>query len=49
MVNCHCDVLKAKIMFGESLIVGIVNGFIENNGEDAADRKEMSKEKRKQD
>lgn len=48
-VNYHCDVLEAKIVFGESLIVSIASEFIENNGEDAERQKGLSEEKRKQD
>ena len=48
-VNYHCDVLEAKIVFGESLIVSIASEFIENNGEDAQSKRKMSEEKRKQD
>ena len=48
-LNYHCDVLEAKIVFGESLIVSIASEFIENNGEDAEAQREMSEEKRKQD
>lgn len=48
-VNYHCDVLEAKIVFGESLIISIASEFIENNGEDAESQKNMSEEKRKQD
>ncbi len=48
-VNYHCDVLEAKIVFGENLIISIASEFIENNGEDAENQKEMSEEKRKQD
>ncbi len=48
-VNYHCDVLEAKIVFGESLIVSIASEFIENNGEDAEKQKDISEEKRKQD
>ncbi len=48
-VNYHCDVLEAKIVLGESLIVSIASEFIENNGEDAEKQKEMSEEERKQD
>lgn len=48
-VNYHCDVLEAKIIFGENLIVSIASEFIENNGEDAERQKNMSEEKRKQD
>ena len=48
-VNYHCDVLEAKIVLGESLIVSIASEFIENNGEDAEKQKNMSEEERKQD
>ncbi len=48
-VNYHCDVLEAKIVFGESLVVSIASEFIENNGEDAARQKDLSEEERKQD
>lgn len=48
-VNYHCDVLEAKIVLGEGLIVSIGSEFIENNGEDAERQKNMSEEKRKQD
>lgn len=48
-VNYHCDVLEAKIMLGESLVVSIGSEFIENNGEDAERQKDLSEEKRKQD
>lgn len=48
-VNYHCDVLEAKIVLGESLIVSMGSEFIENNGEDAENRKDLSEEKRKQD
>lgn len=48
-VNYHSDVLEAKIIFGEKLIVSLGSEFIENNGEDAKRQKEMSEEKRKQD
>lgn len=48
-VNYHCDVLEAKIVLGESLIVSMASEFIENNGEDAERQKTMSGEKRKQD
>lgn len=48
-VNYHCDVLEAKIVLGESLIVSMASEFIENNGEDAERQKHMSEEKRKQD
>ncbi len=46
-VNYHCDVLEAKIVLGESLIVSIASEFIENNGEDAERQKNMSEEKQK--
>ncbi len=48
-VNYHCDVLEAKIVLGESLIVSIASEFIENNGEDAEKQKNMSEGERKQD
>ena len=48
-VNYHCDVLEAKIIFGEKLVISLGSEFIENNGEDAARQKEMSEEQRKQD
>ncbi len=48
-VNYHCDVLEAKIVFGESLVISIASEFIENNGEDAEKQKNMSEEERKQD
>ncbi len=48
-MNYHCDVLEAKIVFGESLVVSIASEFIENNGEDAGKQKHISEEKRKQD
>lgn len=48
-VNYHCDVLEAKIVFGESLVVSIASEFIANNGEDTENQKNMSEEKRKQD
>lgn len=31
-VNYHCDVLEAKIVLGESLVISIGSEFIENNG-----------------
>ena len=46
-VNYHCDVLEAKIVLGESLVVSIDSEFIENNGEDAERHKQMSEEERK--
>lgn len=49
IVNYHCDVLEAKIIFGEKLIISLGSEFIENNGEDAVRQKEMSEEMRKQD
>ena len=49
IVNYHFDVLEAKIVLGEGLIVSIGSEFIENNGEDAERQKNMSEEKRKQD
>ncbi len=48
-VNYHYDVLEAKIVLGESLVVSIGSEFIENNGEDAERQKDISGEKRKQD
>ena len=48
-VNYHCDVLEAKIILGEKLIVSIASEFIENNGEDAKRQKHMSEEEKKQD
>lgn len=48
-VNYHCDVLEAKIVLGEGLIVSIASEFIENNGEDAERQKQMDEEERKQD
>ena len=48
-VNYHCDVLEAKIVLGERLIVSIGSEFIENNGEDAERQKNMGEEERKQD
>ena len=42
-MNYHCDVLEAKIVLGESLIVSICSEFIENNGEDAERQKQMRK------
>lgn len=48
-VNYHCDVLEAKIVFGEKLIVSMASEFIENNGEDAWNQENISEEERKQD
>ena len=48
-INYHCDVLEAKIVFSENVIVSIASEFIENNGEDGKIQREMSEEKRKQD
>ena len=48
-MNYHCDVLEAKLVLGESLIVSIASEFIENNGEDAERQGHMSEEARKQD
>ena len=48
-INYHCDVLEAKIVLGEDLVVSIGSEFIENNGEDAERQKGMSEEERKQD
>lgn len=49
IVNYHCDVLEAKIVLGESLIVSIASEFIENNGEDAERQQGMSEAEKKQD
>lgn len=48
-VNYHSDVLEAKIVLGENLVVSIGSEFIENNGEDAERQKAMGEEERKQD
>ncbi len=48
-VNYHSDVLEAKIVLGESLIVSIASEFIENNGEDGEKQKSINEEERKQD
>ena len=48
-VNYHVDVLEAKIYFGPKLVCSICSEFIENNGEDAENYKNMSEEARKQD
>lgn len=48
-VNYHYDVVEAKIVLGEKLIVSIASEFVENNGEDAERQKGMSEEERKQD
>ncbi len=48
-VNYHSDVLEAKIVLGENLVISIASEFIENNGEDVEYQKDMSEEKRKQD
>ena len=48
-VNYHIDVLEAKIYFGPRLVCSICSEFIENNGEDAENYKNMSEELRKQD
>lgn len=48
-VNYHCDVLEAKILLGEKLIISIASEFIENNGEDAGRQGHMSEEEKKQD
>lgn len=45
----HRDVLEAKIYFGEQLVASIGSEFIENNGEDAQQQKEMNAEELKQD
>jgi len=49
IVSYHSDVLEAKIVLGEKLIVSIASEFIENNGEDSLRQKNMSEEERKQD
>ena len=49
VVNYHTDVLEAKIVLGDKLIVSIASEFIENNGEDEEKQKRMSEEERKQD
>ena len=48
-VNYHIDVLEAKVVFGEKLIVSIGSEFVENNGEDAKHQKRMNPEQIKQD
>lgn len=48
-VNYHCDVLEAKIVLGEKLIVSIGSEFIENNGEDAKNQSRKSEAEKKQD
>ena len=48
-VNYHNDVLEAKIVLGEKLIVSIGSEFIENNGEDTKRQKSMSAKELKQD
>lgn len=48
-MNYHCDVLEAKIVLGEQLVVSIASEFIENNGEDAPEQKDMGDGKQKQD
>lgn len=47
-VNYHCDVLEAKIVLGESVVIRVASEFIENNGENAEAQKGLSEEKRKQ-
>jgi hypothetical protein len=49
LINYHSDVLEAKIVLGEKLIVSIASEFIENNAEEAKRYKHMSEEERKQD
>lgn len=49
IVNYHTDVLEAKIVLGEKLIVSLCSEFIENNGEDAKRQEGMSAEEIKQD
>lgn len=48
-VNYHIDVLEAKIVLGDKLIVSLGSEFIENNRADAKRQKNMSEEERKQD
>lgn len=48
-VNYHCDVLEAKIVLGEGLVVSIGSEFIENDGGGAEGQKDMGEEARKQD
>lgn len=48
-VNYHHNVLEAKIVLGEKLVVSLGSEFIENNGENAKRQKRMSEEERKQD
>lgn len=48
-VNYHSNVLEAKIVLGEKLIVSIGSEFIENNGKDAKRQAGMSEEELKQD
>jgi hypothetical protein len=48
-VNYHSDVLEAKIVLVEKLVISIASEFIENNGEDALRQKSMSEEQHKQD
>lgn len=48
-VNYHCDVLEAKIVLGDNLLVSIGSEFIENDGEDAERQKGLGEEERKQD
>jgi hypothetical protein len=49
LVNYHHNVLEAKIILGDKLVVSIGSEFIENNGEDAERQKNMSEEEIKQD
>lgn len=48
-VNYHCDVLEAKIVLGDNVLVSIGSEFIENNGEDAERQEGLGEEERKQD
>lgn len=49
VINYHSDVLEAKIVLGEKMIVSIASEFIENNADDTKRYKHMSEEERKQD
>lgn len=44
LVNYHTNVLEAKIVLGDKLVVSIASEFIENNGEDTKRQKRMQKE-----
>ncbi len=49
LINYHTNVLEAKIVLGDKLVVSIASEFIENNGEDTKRQKRMSEEEIKQD